>query len=141
MKLETLLNFRAELRRVEQLEFTLFSLYDTRHSVSQVTTSHKNGRTSDPVVDAFYKIEIVSMELEKAIEDWLNDAEEIENWLPERVPDPEVQAIIRFHFLLGENWKNTNKKVYGCFDYNYSRQRFYRYMEVNQILETSEKDL
>lgn len=55
-------------------------------------------------------------------------AEEIEDWLP-TVEDLEVVSIIRWHYLLRLNWKQTNMKVYGYPDYSYSRKKIARYFE------------
>lgn len=56
----------------------------------------------------------------------LDLAEEIEAWL-DTVADPEIEAIVRWHYLLRCNWKVTNIKVYGYPDYWYSRKRLERY--------------
>lgn len=131
-----MINFRRKFEEIEELELLLCSSYDTRHSVSQISTKSINGRTPDPVVNAFYRLEYLSEKLEAAREDWLNDAEEIEAWLVECVPDVEVQAIIRFHFILGYNWKETNLRIHGYYSYHHSRNKYERYVEKNHLFET-----
>ena len=54
--------------------------------------------------------------------------EEIERWLM-TVTDTEIVSIIRWHYLLRLNWKQTNLKVYGYPDYDYSRKKIIRYFE------------
>lgn len=56
----------------------------------------------------------------------LDLAEKIETWL-ESVEDPEIEAIVRWHYLLRYNWKITNIKVYGYPSYWYARQRLERF--------------
>lgn len=54
--------------------------------------------------------------------------EEIEEWL-DTVNDAEIRAIVRWHYLLGLSWYETNKKVYAKKDYQYSRMKIMRYFE------------
>jgi hypothetical protein len=54
--------------------------------------------------------------------------EEIERWLT-TVEDTEIVSIIRWHYLLKLNWRQTNLKVYGYPDYYYSRQKIIKYFE------------
>ena len=58
----------------------------------------------------------------------LDLAEKIERWL-ETVEDPEIEAIVRWHYLLRYNWRVTNIKVYGYPSYWYARQRIERFFE------------
>ena len=59
-------------------------------------------------------------------------AEGIEKWL-EGVTDPEIQAIVRWHYLLRCNWRVTNIKVYGYPDYQYARAQMARYFKKHGI--------
>lgn len=66
--------------------------------------------------------------LEAERERLLSLAEEIEAWL-DTVEDPEIEAIVRWHYLLRCNWNVTTLKVYGYKDYWYARKRLFRYFE------------
>ena len=54
--------------------------------------------------------------------------EDIERWLI-TCEDPEIVSIIRWHYLLGLDWRQTNKKVYGYPDYWRSRKKIVRFFE------------
>ncbi len=80
------------------------------------------------VEDAAMRIVKLKEQLESERLRLLDLAEEIETWL-DTVEDPEIEAIIRWHYLLRCNWKVTNIKVYGYPDYWYSRKRLERFFE------------
>lgn len=60
-------------------------------------------------------------------------ADDIEAWL-DSVPDSNVRAAIRWHYLNGLNWKNTNTRVYGYPDYQYARRKVIEYFEREGII-------
>lgn len=91
------------------------------------------GRTSapepgNPTERAALRIVSLRARLEAERERLYQLAEEIEDWL-ETVEDPEIEAIIRWHYLLRCNWKTTNLKVYGYPDYDYCRKKIKRYFD------------
>ena len=57
--------------------------------------------------------------------------EDIERWLM-TCEDPEIVSIIRWHYLLGLDWRQTNRKVYGYPDYYRSRKKIIRFFEKKQ---------
>lgn len=59
-------------------------------------------------------------------------AASIELWL-DTVQDSNVRAAIRWHYLNGLNWKNTNTRVYGYPDYQYARRKVLEYFEKEGI--------
>ena len=58
---------------------------------------------------------------------------DIEEWL-DTVEESEIRAIIRWHYVNGKNWNQTNIKVYGYPDYFYSRQKALKYLQKQGIL-------
>ena len=62
----------------------------------------------------------------------LDLAERIEKWL-DGLDDPEIEAIVRWHYLLRYNWRVTNIKVYGYPSYWYARQRIERFFAKSEI--------
>lgn len=133
---EMLKEILLKFNRVKELEFEMRMVYDTRKSISSI---HKvkfgSGKTSDPVSNAFNKMETLRADYEAALYDWLCDAECIEKWLHDCVPDTAVSAVIRWHFLLGYSWKETSIKVFQKNNYFFAREVFYRYMTNNNLLE------
>lgn len=72
-------------------------------------------------------------QLEREREELYALAERIENWL-DTIEDAEIEAIVRWHYLLRCNWRVTNLKVYGYPDYQYARSRLLRYFKKNEIV-------
>lgn len=58
---------------------------------------------------------------------------EIDEWLM-TINDPEIASIIRYHFILGLNWRETNVKVYGYPNYYRARKKIFRYFDKKMPL-------
>lgn len=86
---------------------------------------------SNPTEETAIRIDLLKSKLQKECQDLQDLREEIETWLS-TVNDGEVEAIIRWHYLLRLNWKQTNLKVYGYASYDYSRKRIDRFFEKNR---------
>ena len=56
----------------------------------------------------------------------------IDAWV-NSIEDPAMQAIIRFHFMLGYTWEETNRKLFGYGDRDYCRKRFYKFSQENGL--------
>lgn len=76
---------------------------------------------------AFRRIELID-QLTPLVEEQLNELDQIEHWLTS-VEDSEIRAIIRWHYILGLDWSQTNKEIYGRKDYWYCRNRVMRYFK------------
>lgn len=85
---------------------------------------------SNPTEETALRIDMLKSKLQKECQELLELREEIEEWLSS-VVDPEIEAIVRWHYLLRLNWKQTNLKVYGYANYDYSRKRIERYFARN----------
>ena len=51
----------------------------------------------------------------------------VTEWIKE-CDDPEISAIVRYHFIDGYEWKKTSKLVYNYIESDAARQKFYRYI-------------
>lgn len=133
MTIETLRQYRAIASNVEALEKEIQSYYLPITSVTikpvmaGKSSSHPAG---DPTAQAVNRI----LDLQDLLTERRNEQQkmlfEIEEWM-RNVRDHEVEAIIRWHFLLGMTWADTNTKVFGYTDRDYCRKRFYRYRNEN----------
>lgn len=134
MKKSTLEKFHRKYEHIEELRELIKSKYDTRHTPSISVSLRSTRDLSGPTVKALERIEQLRKALEQAEDEYLTDYEEIEAWL-RSIPDLNIVAIIRWHFLLGYNWRETNIKVFKKHDYCFARARYLRYAEVNHIFE------
>ena len=89
---------------------------------------HRNGNRSPTENNAFRIIALKERvtaltdhkyELLEAIEEWLRGC-----------TNYEVCAIVRWHYILGLNWRETNVKVFGVADYNYSKRKYMTYFKT-----------
>ena len=51
---------------------------------------------------------------------------EIESWITE-LDNPEIESIVRWHYIIGYSWKDTTKEVFGYADAYLSRKKIFRY--------------
>lgn len=106
------------------------SAYNTYRSPALVNYRRSSPGSSDPVSEAVFRITTMQEKLQEMESQYLDLLEKVEDWLIGEVNDVEVAAIIRWHFILGLNWIETNRKIYrktGRADYHRARKKVYRY--------------
>ena len=64
--------------------------------------------------------------LETAEKDLRQSLKEVEEWI-QQLDDPEIESIVRWHYIIGYSWKDTNTEVYGFPDYHMARKKINRY--------------
>ena len=94
--------------------------------LSQIGT--KSNVPGDPTRQAFYKIERLNRELEEKVNEIAVQMKRILDWV-DTIDNPEIQIIIRWHFMNGLSWKETARKIYSTSDSDSCRKKFYRYFE------------
>lgn len=94
--------------------------------LSQIGT--KSNVPGDPTRQAFYKIERLNRELEDKVNEIAIQMKRILDWV-DTIDNPEIQIIIRWHFMNGLSWKETARKIYSTSDSDSCRKKFYRYFE------------
>lgn len=135
MTIETLEGYRGIATGVEAIEMEIQTLYTPVSSPNgREMTGSFSGSPSDPTAHAAMRIISLRERLSEERERMYATLEEIEAWLI-TCPDPEVVSIIRWHYLLGLNWKQTNMKVYGYPDYDRSRKKISRYFQKAELSE------
>lgn len=98
--------------------------YNTYHSPQLDRVSGRT-KAANPVQSAVSRIEALKNRRDKLILEMLY----FDGELIETVKDPAMSAIIRYHYVLGFNWKDTNYAVYGEFNYHRARCQVIRYLE------------
>ena len=114
---------------IEAIKEEIRSLEVTTRTVQYLPIAPQhNGETSNPTERSAIRITDLKERLQSKADHLLRLREAIEEWL-EAISDPEIKAIVRWHYILRKSWKTTNTKVYGYPDYSYSRKRVDRYFE------------
>lgn len=124
MTIEALEHFRGMSAEVKAIQDEIDTLYSPVSS--PVMSDSHAAAPSNPTEKSAMRI----IELKKLIEHrqgkLSEELEVIEKWLV-TLDDYELCSIVRWHYLLGLSWKQTNIKVYGYPSYDYSRKRIRRY--------------
>lgn len=134
MTRETLEEYYSIASRIQAIDEEIRILYTPKLGGSG--NSIGAGRSSvmisgNPTEETALRVTALKEKLEAERERLLSLAEEIEAWL-DTVTDPEIEAIVRWHYLLRCNWNITTLKVYGYKDYWYARKRLFRFFEKNE---------
>ena len=129
MTIETLEGYRGIASGVEAIEAEIATLYTPISSPNgREMQGSFSGTPSDPTAHAVMRIISLRNNLDEERERMYATLEDIERWLI-TCEDPEIVSIIRWHYLLGLDWRQTNKKVYGYPDYWRSRKKIVRFFE------------
>lgn len=129
MTIETLEGYRGIASGVEAIEAEIATLYTPISSPNgREMQGSFSGSPSDPTAHAAMRIISLREKLDEERERMYATLEDIERWLI-TCEDPEIVSIIRWHYLLGLDWRQTNKKVYGYPDYWRSRKKIVRFFE------------
>lgn len=129
MTIETLEGYRGIASGVEAIEAEIATLYTPISSPNgREMQGSFSGTPSDPTAHAAMRIISLRNKLDEERERMYATLEDIERWLI-TCEDPEIVSIIRWHYLLGLDWRQTNKKVYGYPDYWRSRKKIVRFFE------------
>ena len=126
--IEELKNYRYLQMQAQAIQEQIRQMYVPISSpqVSQIGT--KSNVPGDPTRQAFYKIERLNRELEEKVNEIAVQMKRILDWV-DTIDNPEIQIIIRWHFMNGLSWKETARKIYSTSDSDSCRKKFYRYFE------------
>lgn len=128
MTIETLEQYYGTASNINAINEQLRTMYSSVHSPAPNPSGVHGTDPGDPTARTALRIIALKDQLEQEHLRLLDLAEEIEAWLL-TVTDMEIVSIIRWHYLLRLNWKQTNIKVYGYPDYQYARGKVLRYFE------------
>lgn len=126
--IEELKNYRYLQMQAQAIQEQIRQMYVPISSpqLSQIGT--KSNVPGDPTRQAFYKIERLNRELEEKVNEIAVQMKQILDWV-DTIDNPEIQIIIRWHFMNGLSWKETARKIYSTSDSDSCRKKFYRYFE------------
>lgn len=126
--IEELKNYRYLQMQAQAIQEQIRQMYVPISSpqLSQIGT--KSNVPGDPTRQAFYKIEKLNRELEEKVNEIAVQMKRILDWV-DTIDNPEIQIIIRWHFMNGLSWKETARKIYSTSDSDSCRKKFYRYFE------------
>lgn len=126
--IEELKNYRYLQMQAQAIQEQIRQMYVPISSpqLSQIGT--KSNVPGDPTRQAFYKIERLNRELEEKVNAIAVQMKRILDWV-DTIDNPEIQIIIRWHFMNGLSWKETARKIYSTADSDSCRKKFYRYFE------------
>ena len=126
--IEELKNYRYLQMQAQAIQEQIRQMYVPISSpqLSQIGT--KSNVPGDPTRQAFYKIERLNRELEEKVNEIAVQMKRILDWV-DTIDNPEIQTIIRWHFMNGLSWKETARKIYSTSDSDSCRKKFYRYFE------------
>lgn len=131
MTIETLEKYRYYAKDIDSLELELEQAYNPVKSPNGRTGDAVRGSTpSNPTEQAAFRAMELRKELEAKRAVLSEMAAELDAWLIS-IEDPEIGSIVRYHYILGFNWKQTNLKVYGYPNYHRARRKIHRYFEEN----------
>ena len=124
MNIERLRAFRGIKKEIDETQREIDTLY---YPITSPRSSESHSTTpSDPTASAVNRI----MKLEEIVEirriRLAEEREEIENWLNE-LPDHELRAIIRAHYLLGDSWARCTQRILNYEFSDTAKKRVYRY--------------
>ena len=124
--IEELKNYRYLQMQAQAIQEQIRQMYVPISSpqLSQIGT--KSNVPGDPTRSAFYRIEKLNQELEEKVNEIAVQMKRILDWV-DTIENPEIQIIIRWHFMNGLSWKETARKIYSTSDSDSCRMKFYRY--------------
>lgn len=121
--LETYRGLKAEAEAIEaqikEIEKPLKSIGSVAGTVKVVSKlpSNPTERNALRIIELDSKVKIIRERM-KEIEDWIDS-----------IDDGELRAIMRWHFINGLNWNDTNFRVLGYYSYFTSRKKVERFFE------------
>ena len=128
MTIERLRAFRGIQKEHDEIRREIDLLY---YPISSPRSSESHGTSpGDPTAAAVAKIMKLQGRLEHLNDKLANELAYIEDWVAD-LPDHELRAIIRAHYLLGDSWSKCTQRI---LNYEYSdaaKKRVYRYFNIH----------
>jgi len=130
MTLERLRAVRGTQKELDEIQREIDLLYFPISSPNGRTSESFGTTPGDPTasaVDRILKLEQRVIERRDAL---AAELEEIEQWLQD-LPDRELCAIIRAHYLLGDSWARCTQRILTYENSDTAKMRVYRYFKNN----------
>lgn len=121
--------FRGIQKEMDEIKREIDTLY---FPISSPRSSESHSSSpGDPTASAVNRIIKLEDRLVILTAQLAGELEEIEEWL-EQLPDHELRAIIRAHYLLGDSWARCTQRI---LNYEYSdtaKDRVYRFFGLKK---------
>ena len=130
MTIEQLEKYRGISANIEAIQMQIDHLYVPIASPNGKTNTGSFSSTpGDPTGKAVMKIIELQEDLSQQLQVQVDMLNEINEWMKEvTVSDPEVAALIRYHYIAGLPWKETALRAYGYKSGHFrARKRVFRY--------------
>ena len=117
--------------RLEQIETVCSRIREVQKALQSVYNTYQSPRfdgikytsqPADPTSKAFYEAQRLSQELDELLKVRQDFEEELMK------ADCEIQAIIRYRYLIGLSWKETSMKVFHTQSYFLARDKLRWYL-------------
>lgn len=123
-----LLEVRAVCNKIRDLQGSIKTAYDTYQSPSLIDVRRSTGQEADPVTKAFHELENLYNSLCECYE----MLDRFENDLQKEIKDPELRAIIRARYIMGDSWKKCTKRIMNLNNSEAAKYRVYRYLDTKK---------
>lgn len=134
MNIEELEEFKGMRAEVLAIQREIETLYVPISSPNGHTDGGHSTTPGNPTERAAMMIMERKAALESKVMAMQKRLEGIESWL-ETVEDSKLRACIRWHYLNGLNWKQTNVRVFGYPNPYRARKKVMRYFEKIAVVQ------
>lgn len=126
MEIKRLQAFRGLQKNIDEIMKELDALYYPITSPRLINVS--GTLPGDPTARAVEKILRLRELLQERTQIIAKELDAIETWI-ETLDDPELAAIIRAHYLLGDSWERCTQRILNRSFSEAAKYRVYRYFE------------
>lgn len=131
--LKNYLGMKAEVHAViEEIEYWETYVITVKYDRDGGSSNHE----SNPTKQATDNLIMLREKLRNKRNELVQRTLDIEEWL-DTLPDKELVAVIRNHFILGKTWRETTKKVYGFAAWSTSQMKVRDYFKKEKKNETN----
>lgn len=128
MTIERLRAFRGIQKEHDEIRREIDTLY---YPIRSPRSSESHGtQPGDPTAQAVSKIMKLEKKLNQLTDQLASELEYIEKWV-DGLPDHELRAIIRAHYLLGDSWARCTNRILNYEGSDAAKKRVYRYFRIN----------
>lgn len=126
---EALRSYRMLRANIEAIEKEIESLY---YPISSVPMSSdgagRNSLPGNPTERAVWRIQKEKARLENKLEELEAVKDQIDHYI-DNCPDPEAAVIMRYHYVQGMSWRETDKAITKTWYSDFSRKYIQRFLK------------